>query len=110
MKLPGAKNAVVEIEKLRGYCLSTTHPRGRHKARVFLSALGMTEAHAEELRELLLQAALTNEAILSSEDRFGARYRIDVPLTRSGRQSIIRSYWIVRGGERVPRLVSCFVI
>ncbi len=34
MKLPNAENAVVEIAKLRDYCLSEDHLRGRHKARV----------------------------------------------------------------------------
>lgn len=35
MKLPNADRAVVGLAKLRDYCLSPTHPRGRHKARVF---------------------------------------------------------------------------
>lgn len=35
MKLPNGDRAVVDIVKLTDYCLSTTHPRGRHKARVF---------------------------------------------------------------------------
>ena len=38
---------VVEIAKLRDYCLSDTHPRGRHKARVFRSRLALTAADAE---------------------------------------------------------------
>ncbi len=29
MKLPNADRAVVEIEKLRDYCLNPVHPRGR---------------------------------------------------------------------------------
>jgi hypothetical protein len=41
-KLPYAQNAVIEIVKLRDYCLSTEHPRGRHKSRVFHEALGLT--------------------------------------------------------------------
>lgn len=32
MKLPNAENAFVDIEKLRGYCLNLSHPRGKHKA------------------------------------------------------------------------------
>ena len=40
MKLPNADRAVVEIEKLRDYCLSSSHPRGRHKARVFCHCFG----------------------------------------------------------------------
>jgi hypothetical protein len=70
----------------------------------------MTEAQAQELRQALLQAATANDAVRSGEDRFGARYRIDFPLTRGGRRGIIRSYWIVRTGENIPRLASCFVI
>ncbi|WP_200235400.1 DUF6883 domain-containing protein [Thiohalocapsa halophila] len=42
MKLPNANQAVVDLEKLRGYCLNPAHPRGRHKARVFAAALGIT--------------------------------------------------------------------
>jgi hypothetical protein len=58
MKLPNADHAVVEIEKLRDYCLSTTHPRGRHKARVFALVLGITADDVEELREAILSAVL----------------------------------------------------
>jgi hypothetical protein len=53
MKLPNADHAIVEIEKLRDYCLSTPHPRGRHKARVFLTALGISASDAEELRSAI---------------------------------------------------------
>ena len=50
MKLPNCQRAVVDIEKLRDYCLSTEHPRGRHKARVFATTLGLTADNAELLR------------------------------------------------------------
>lgn len=49
--MPYGERAVVEIEKLRDYCLSPTHLRGRHKAKVFLARLGLTAEHAEWLRE-----------------------------------------------------------
>jgi hypothetical protein len=42
MKLPYAESAIVDVRKLRDYCLSAAHPRGKHKARVFASALGLT--------------------------------------------------------------------
>jgi hypothetical protein len=35
VKLPHAELAVVDIAKLRDYCLNADHLRGRHKARVF---------------------------------------------------------------------------
>jgi hypothetical protein len=40
MKLPNAAQALVDLAKLRDYCLNPAHPRGRHKARVFATALG----------------------------------------------------------------------
>ncbi|MFC6647427.1 hypothetical protein ACFQBQ_17985 [Granulicella cerasi] len=33
---------MVELSKLSDYCLSTTHPRGKHKARVFYASLEAT--------------------------------------------------------------------
>lgn len=40
--IPNAKNAVVDIRKLRDYCLNPEHDDGKHKARLFSSVLGMT--------------------------------------------------------------------
>jgi hypothetical protein len=40
MELPNGEAPIVEIEKLQGSCLSRHHSRGKHKARVFQSALG----------------------------------------------------------------------
>ncbi|WP_212718217.1 MULTISPECIES: DUF6883 domain-containing protein [unclassified Synechocystis] len=53
--LPYAENAVVDIHKLRDYCLNPKHDDGKHKAHLFLLSLGMTASHAEELRQILLQ-------------------------------------------------------
>jgi hypothetical protein len=44
MKLPNATHAVVDVAKLRDYCLNPGHARGRHKARVFASVLGIRRA------------------------------------------------------------------
>ena len=51
MKLPNGKKAVVEIAKLRDYCLSVAHPEGRHKARVFRAVLGIGPADSHMLQE-----------------------------------------------------------
>ena len=59
MKLPNAEQAIVEMSRLVDYCLSSTHFRGRNKARVFQSALGLTVDDAIELQEKLKQAAAT---------------------------------------------------
>lgn len=110
MRLPNGEVSIVEIEKLRDYCLSLTHPRGRHKARVFLSLVGLTAAHSEELRTALISAALEGNATLGTIDRYGTRYTIDFELRRGERAANIRSCWIVRTGEIAPRFVTCFIL
>lgn len=100
----------MDIEKLRDYCLSTDHSRGRHKARVFASALGLTVEDAEELRDALLSAAREGEASLTEQDEYGQRYALDFEMVRVAGRAMVRSNWIVRGGEDFPRLTSCHVI
>jgi hypothetical protein len=110
MKLPGGQRAIVDIAKLRDYCLNPAHPRGRHKARVFASTLGLTPADAELLREELLRAAREANAAPGDGDEYGKRYTVDFELTRGDRQATIRSAWIIRPSGSVPRLTSCFVL
>ena len=74
MKLPNAEQAVVEIEKLRDYCLNPEHRRGGHKARVFKASLGITQEHAEDLRKALLAAAINHAATAEEHDEYGRRY------------------------------------
>jgi hypothetical protein len=110
MKLPGGELAIVDTVKLHDYCLNPLHPRGRHKARVFASALGLTRADAEFLREELLRAAREADAAMDDFDEYGERYTIDFGLERGVRRAMVRSTWIVRRGERFPRLTSCYVL
>lgn len=110
MKLPNGGRAFVEIEKLRRYCLDPTHARGRHKARVFLSALGLSASEADFLRTVLLGAALTEAASVGQSDRYGSRYTPDLRVERGRKAATVRSHWIVRRNEDFPRLVTCYVV
>jgi uncharacterized protein DUF6883 len=109
MRLPNGHAAIIEFAKIRDYCLSPIHLRGRHKARVFFSALGMTSAHSNELCAALAGAARDGAASIGESDSYGTRYMIDFELTRNDRRAMIRSWWIIRSGENVPRFVTCFV-
>lgn len=95
MKLPNAEHAVIEIEKLRDYCLSTSHPRGRHKARVFATALGMTAGDAEELRDAIVTAISIREATPTEQDQYGQRYVVDFNLKRQDKEAMVRSSGII---------------
>jgi hypothetical protein len=109
-KLPNPENAVVETRKLRDYCLSPEHPRGRHKARVFASTLGLTVDDSQELRRALLAAALSEEALVAEEDQYGQRYMLDFEMSTEMGSAVVRSGWMVRSGEDFPRFTSCWVL
>lgn len=106
--LPHAEKAVVDIRKLRDYCLNPEHDDGKHKARLFLSSLGMTADNAEELRQILLEVVKTREVRLGRQDEFGQRYTLDFPLEWQNRSATLRSGWIIENGSEIPRLTTCY--
>ncbi|MEX0702341.1 MAG: DUF6883 domain-containing protein [Planctomycetales bacterium] len=110
MRIPNADRAVVDLEKLTEYCLNPSHPRGRHKARVFESALGLTLFHAEVLRGALFDAASEIDPVEGERDEFGQRYVMEFEMTGPAGTAMVRSAWIIRTDEGFPRLVTCHVI
>jgi len=108
--LPFGENAVVDVRKLTDYVLSPEHPRGRHKARVFAAALGLTAADAEQLRASLLSAARSQPAVPGAVDSFGRRYVVDYQWSIRTRSAVVRSIWILPTGESTPRLITCHVL
>lgn len=108
MKIPNAQHAVVDIRKLRDYCLNPQHSLGKHKARLFASALHMATNDAEDLRNFLLQAVKTHDARFGRYDVYGQRYIVDFMVTWHERKSMIRSAWIIEHDSDTPRLTSCY--
>jgi hypothetical protein len=56
IRLPRATRATIPTDKLVNYALDPNHPRGRHKARVFASALGIGAANWRYLHNQILEA------------------------------------------------------
>lgn len=110
MRLPGGTDAVVDIAKLREYILNPLHPRGKHKARVFASALQIHQADAEFLRQQLAEAAANRDASNGDCDQYGQRYVLDFECIRGNHRATVRSGWIVLTGEQFPRLTTCYVL
>jgi len=108
MKIPNADRAVVDIRKLRDYCLNPRHITGKHKARMFAAALGMTADDAEALRDILLKAVREYDAELGLKDSYGQRYQVDSTLEWKGKRAVIRSTWIIEPDVPHPRLTSCY--
>jgi len=110
MKLPNPEQAIVEMQKLTGYCLNFEHSDGRNKAYVFRSALGITIENAEELRSSLLEAVQRYDAIVGKSNLQGQKYIIEFPMARMNKTATVRSGWIIRHNEDFPRLVTCYVV
>jgi hypothetical protein len=104
-----ASERLADVRKLQDYCLNSQHQHGRHKARVFAS-VGILESDAEELRPALFCAASSAEAQIGAANPYGHRYVIDFDFIRRKRTIRIRSAWIVRIGEDLPRLTTCYVL
>ncbi len=110
MILPNAENAFVDLRKLRDYSLNFENPKGRHKARVFSSALGVTAENAEYLRDVLLEIIKENDAESGELDLFGQRYTVDFQLTTEVGEARVHSVWIILHTEDFPRLTTCYVL
>jgi hypothetical protein len=90
--------------------LDPQSPKGQHKARIFASALGLTAADADFLRQVLLHAARERECVPGEADQYGRRYTLEFELRTAAGRERIRSGWIVRTGEAFPRLTTCYVV
>lgn len=108
MKLPNGEFAIIPMEKLTGYCLNLNHSTGKHKARVFASALGITAENADDLRELIAKAAIEGEVIQQDSTEFGHLYKVDWAI--SDQESIVlRTLWETTTDQPNPRLISAFI-
>ena len=110
MKLPNCDKAVVDDAKLISYCLDREHKVGKHKARVFQSALKINSDNFYILKDAILEAVLIENAVFTNRIAYGDLYNMDFNLTYLNRTATIRTAWIVRNEEDFPRLTTCFII
>ena len=92
MKLPNGNQAEISRQKLIGYCLNPNHAGGKHKAKVFASALGITVGNVEVLYELIQKAAIEGDVVQESTTEFGQQFKVDwiIPKTPNIR---LRTIW-----------------
>jgi hypothetical protein len=109
IRLPRATEATIPTAKLVGYALSTTHERGRHKARVFVSALGITASDWRYLHDQILAALPVGEVRSTRITPFGVAYEVIVMIDgRNGRTVPVVTTWMV-APDAPPRLTSTWV-
>ncbi|PWK18415.1 hypothetical protein LV89_04114 [Arcicella aurantiaca] len=110
MILPFAEKAFIDERKLLNYCLSEEHPVGKHKARVFKSALDITTENYLYLKDSIETAVLINDAIFVETSEYGDIYCVDFELVNPPKRSIVRTSWILKTEENFPRMTSCYVL
>lgn len=109
-KMTNFNKAFIDNAKLENYSLCEEHPEGKHKAKVFKSALGIDKRDAEWLKKQILERVKNENPVESKRNEFGVFYRIDFELKRGFFKTKIRTAWKVLPNEDFPRLVSCYVI
>ena len=71
--------------------------------------LGFAPDHWELLRDALLHAARTGDAVEGQASELGVKYEIRVLLAGpNGRSAAVVTIWIVYHGESEPRFVTAF--
>ena len=108
MKLPNADRAIIATEKLIGYCLNPEHSKGKHKARVFQSVLGISRENVDDLYDLIQQAALSGEVVQQRSTPFGQEFKVDWTVPGFDRVQL-RTIWIIALESTAPQLVSAFI-
>lgn len=109
MRLPHAEFAEIG-DKLEEYVLNSSHHEGRHKARNFAARLGIEIGNRSILSEAILQAALASEDVQDRGDNgFGRVFVLCFDFTTNSGTANILTAWIIRHGEEIPRLITCYV-
>lgn len=108
MKLPNSDRPKISMQKILGYCLNLNHDKGKDKARVFQSKLGITVKNADRLVELIQIAAVEGEVVQESNTKFGKEYKVDWEIPDTGGAEL-RTIWEVSLVSGYLRLISAFL-
>lgn len=109
MKLPNGDKAQLG-DKLERYVLNLQHSRGKNKAILFRSRLGIVLANKALLEAALLASAVDNEANIYKMDQYGTHYDVKFFMTTAVGSSWVLGCWIVRTGEDFPRLTNTYPV
>lgn len=115
--LPGVDQARFDRAKLVAYSMNPDSPKGRSKARVWKSALGMDRRHAAMVERQIMERIGSVPAMRKGVDRHGERFEARVPVAGpNGRTVDVTCGWIYDRDHKTgrtlataPRLVTCYV-
>lgn len=108
-RLPRAAQARIPTDKLLRYALNPGHERGRHKARVFASRLGITASDWRYLHDQILRALPDASVRATQITPFGVGYEVVVTIDGlNGATHPVVTTWVIQGNQP-PRLTSTWV-
>jgi uncharacterized protein len=109
--LPNFERAVIPIQKLASYALNPEHPEGKHKARVFKSALEIERRHAGALAELIRASLPKAPAEREQTTEYGDLWtNWHAVIGLNGQSAIITAAWMYKKqAADIPELVSCYI-
>ncbi len=108
--LANADKATGVEDKLSNYSLNPEHKDGKHKARVFQSALGYEQSNAQGLAGQIRKGLKEQPAAPGLIDEFGDRFGVDIPVTGPKGPATVRTGWIYEPGSDVPRMTTARVL
>ena len=109
--LPNYKRAEIPRSKLEGYALNPANDEGKHKARVFKSALGFDQSNWELLKQNILDELPYHEAKLTQTSQYGDSYVVDLRIEGpNGNTSEVHTVWLFRQGADFPSLITAYVL
>jgi len=100
----------IDVKKLSEYCLNEKHPIGKHKAKVFSSALGVTERDAVRLKRIMLSKMALADLTLEFEDQYGKRFSSVIKVDIKDKSAFVKTIWLCRRSEDIFRLITCYII
>ena len=107
--LKNAALAIIDPRKFTAYCLNHMSEDGRHKARVFKTALGYDLSNHHELIDAIRKGILKASAEYVREQPGGTMWRVDLEIVGPAGAAIVRTGWFYDRGSDVPRLTTAFV-
>lgn len=109
--LPNYERAEILRSKIVEYALNPANDVGKHKARVFQSALGFDPSNWELLKQRILDELPYHEAKAERPGQWGDSYVVDLPIEGpNGNIAEVRTKWLFRPGTDFPSLITVFVL
>ena len=108
MKLPNARQAWAQREKITGYLLAENPESGRGKPN-FFAAFGFSADNWQALADALMALGSAHEVAKVEETEFGVKYVVEGLLSApDGRNPRVRTIWQIDWGSDRPRLISAY--